>query len=279
MENFERKIENNTEKNNFTNRIEVTVNENIPEININKESILEFKKEIDRVLGKEWDLSEEKIRTAIFSKRKELNSFAQEKEIPTEKLTNDSALFYINPNTQEKYIFIIKSFEENKKMLEDMGYSENEAMVFFKKEISAGIIHEMTHMHPFFEKHGNQKTKNLWEQEMICNYIENKTRGDISDKLREWGYLDEEKIEKFVLKDGDWESFSKKEKNSVLDYFYPFLIKEYGLGKVREIWNKLQINPNIEKAVQETIKVNPEEIVKKFKEKIKNREYLKNIFN
>ncbi len=124
MENFERKIENDTGKNNFTNKIEITINESIPEINVNKESILESKKEIDRILGKEWDLSKEKIQTGIFSKRKELNSFAQEKEIPTEKLTNDSALFYINPNTQEKYIFVIKSFEENKKMLEDMGYSE-----------------------------------------------------------------------------------------------------------------------------------------------------------
>ncbi len=266
-------------ENNPERRLEIIVSENLPEINIDEEDILKSKKRIDDVFDKEWHLTEEEIQIGIFANREELEDFAQKRSIPLEKLTRDSALFYINSDTQEKYIFAIKSFKENKKKLEDIGYSENEAISFFKKNILASISHEMTHLHPFFEKHGNQETKNLWEQEMICNYVEGKTRGDISEKLREWGYLDEEKIERFSLNDGDWKSFSKEKKNAVLDYFYPFLIKEYGLENVREIWKILQINPDIEKAIQEIIKINSEEIVNEFKEKIKDREYLKNIFN
>jgi hypothetical protein len=270
---------NELKESNSGRRLEIIISENLPEINIDEEDILKSKKRIDNVLDKEWDLTEEKIQIGIFADREELEDFAQKRSIPLEKLTRDSALFYINSDTQEKYVFVIKSFEENKKELEDAGCSENEAISFLKKNILAGVSHEMTHMHPFFEKHGNQETKNLWEQEMICSYIEGKTRGDISEKLREWGYLDEEKIERFSLNDGDWESFSKEEKNAVLNYFYPFLIKEYGLENVREIWKILQVNPDIGKAIQEAIKINSEEIANEFKEKIKDREYLKNIFN
>ncbi len=277
MENFKERIGNNVERNNFTNKIEIITGKNIPEINISEKNILELKKEIDNFFDKRWDSTKGKIQIGFFLNKEELENFALEKNIPLEKLTKDSALFYINPNTQESYVLI--NTESVKKMCESMRYSEDEEVDFMKRSILAGIAHEMTHMHPFFKNHGNQGTENLWEQEMVCGYIESKIRGDISEILREWGYLNKEKIEKFSFEDGNWESFLKEEKNAVADYFYPFLIKEYGLNSVRKIWEKLQINPDIERAIEETIRINPEEIVKKFKEKIKDENYLKNILD
>lgn len=257
--------------------IKISVSENLPKIDIDKESILEAKRKIDDILGEEWDLSIENIQIGIFANREEMEDFAQEKSIPLDKLTKDSALFYINPNTQEKYVFVAKDFEKNKRMFEDIGYSENESVNFLKKGILAGVVHEMTHMHHFFEKHGNQETDNLWEQEMICNYTENKAKGDTSKILVEWGYINEKKIEEFTLEHGNWDSFSKEEKNAVIDYFYPFLIKEYGLDVTREIWKRLQLNSNINVAIQEVLETEPEEVVANFKGKIKDRGYLQNI--
>ncbi len=246
-------------------RTEISEIENLTEINIGEKDVLEIKKEIDDVLGKEWDLTNEKIQIGIFTNREYLESFALGKNIPLEKLTNDPALFYINPNTKEKYVFV--NIEKSKRMLENTKYSEKEAADFLRRNTLAGIAHEMTHMHSFFEKHGNDKTNNLWEQEKICSYVENKTRGDISEMLIEWGYIDRDKIKEFTLEDGNWDSFSKEEKNAVTDYFYPFLVEEYGLDNTRKIWGKLQVNPDISTAIRKVLEVEAEEVVTKFKQK------------
>jgi len=269
---------NEPEKDGSIEKIEISISENLPEININEGDILESKKIIDSVFDKEWDLAKENIQIGIFTDRKDLEDFASEKNIPFEKLAKDSALFYINPDTQEKYVFVVKDFERNKRMLEEMGYSESEVADFLRKDTLSGIAHEMTHMHPFFKEHGNQGTDNLWEQEMICSYIENKTKGDISEMLIRWGYIDERKIEEFNLEHGDWSAFSG-EKNAVIDYFYPFLIKEYGLNNTREVWKKLQVYSDISDAIREILEIEPEEVVAKFKEKIRDKEYLKNILD
>ncbi len=271
--------EKNEEEYKQKERIEVSTSESLPEINIDEKDVLESKKRIDETLGKEWDLSNEEIQIGLFTSRREMEDFAQEKNIPPEKLSKDSALFYIDPNTQEKYVFVAKDFEKAKKMFESMDYSEDEALDFLRRGTLAGISHEMTHMHPFFEKHGNQETDNLWEQEMICNYLENKAKGDTSEMLAEWGYIDDKKIEEFTLEHGEWGTFSKEEKNAVIDYFYPFLVKEYGLDNTREIWKRLQINSDISVAMREVLEVDPQRVVTDFKKKIKDREYLKNVLD
>jgi hypothetical protein len=244
--------------------IEVINNENFPEINLNNKDVLEIKKKIDDILGKKWDLSNENVQVGLFTGRKELEEFAQENEIPLEDLSEDSALFYIDPSTQEKYVFIVNP-ARIKEMLKDMGYPEEEAIDFSRRNLLAGVAHEMTHMHPFFEKHGNRGRKNLWEQEMICNYIESTTKGDISELLIRLGYVDKEKIEKFTLENGEWNSFSRK--NAVIDYFYPFLVKEYGLDNTRKIWKGLQINSEISVVIREILGVDAEEVVTNFKQK------------
>ncbi len=257
--------------------------ENMTEVSVDEKNVLEAKEKIDYILGKEWDLSTEKIHIGIFSNREELKKYAQKRSIPLEKLTEDPALFYINPSTEDKYVFVVKDFEKDTRMIEDTGHSKEEAVDFLRKGVLSGIAHEMTHMHPFFKKHGNPGTDNLWEQEMICNYTENKIKGDFSEVLMEWGYIDEEKIERFTLEHGNWDFFSeeasREEKNAVRDYFYPILVKEYGLDVVREVWEKLQSNPDISIAIKEILKVEPEEVVMSFKEKIKDKEYLKNILD
>jgi hypothetical protein len=247
--------------------IEIIDIENLTEINIDKKDVLEIKKEIDDVLGKEWDLTNEKIQIGIFTNREDLERFASGKNIPLEKLTNDSALFYINPSTKEKYVFVNVNVEKSKRTFENTKYSEEEVSDFLKRNTLAGIAHEITHMHSFFEKHGNEKTNNLWEQEMICNYVENKTRGDISEMLIEWGYIDRDKIKEFTIEHGNWDSFSKEEKNSVIDYFYPFLVEEYGLDNTRKIWERLQVNTDISTAIRKILEVEAEEVVTNFKQK------------
>jgi hypothetical protein len=153
-----------------------------------------------------------------------------------------------------------------------IGHTLDERKKRLRADILSSFAHETAHMHPFFKNHGNEKTANMWEQEQICVYIGEKTRGDISNILFEKGILTENLIDSFNLNNGE-------DDNIVANYFYPFLIKEYGLEKVRGIWKNLQEDSDIERVIEKNLNKNSKDIEADFKKKIKDRDYLKNIYN
>ncbi len=249
--------------------LNIVIDNNIGKVfegkNIEKE-IEKIKNEIDEVLSQKWEMEDE-INIFVFSDKGEYVEFLKNKFPEEPNLSRDNAVFHQNLETGEIYIANYTSMNEKERGFEDI-----------RSNVLAGIVHEMTHLHPFFKKHGNKETNNLWEQELICSYIEGKVRGDMAEKLWEWGYISEDKIEEFKLEDGEWDNFPKEGKNVIVQFFYPFLVKEYGIDKTREIWKTLQDNFEIEKAIEGVLDMKADKIENIFKEKIKNKEYLKNIY-
>ncbi|MCK9393234.1 MAG: hypothetical protein WCX30_01730 [Candidatus Paceibacterota bacterium] len=269
------------ESENLNDRLEVHFdNKSENFINIEVEELLEIKGDIDSILGTQWNLENQKIDYYSFSDRKSFENFVKNNVPNSDSLLKENAVFYINPKTQAKIVLNytpIPSEEEISKG-ESYGYDLNRRKQMTKADILSSFAHETAHMHPFFNNHGNEDTANMWEQEQICVHIGEKARGDISDILLAKGFLSEEKINSFNLKNGGWDNLGEN-KNIVANYFYPFLIKEYGIEKVRMIWKNLQENPDLEFGLKEILNQEPKDIVNIFKEKIKDKQYLRDIFN
>lgn len=243
-------------------------------VNIKEEDILAIEDNVNEILGSKWDMSSENIKYYSFSERQDFENFIKE-EIPESKdLLKESALFYINPETQERIVLKCASIPSagDIKTAENNGYSPEEIAKNKKLEILSAFAHEVTHMHPFFKKHGNAETGNMWEQELICSYVGER----IINKANSKKLISNKDIDSFNLSDGEWES---KKSGGIINYFYPFLIKEYGIDMVRNIWKRLQVNPNINLAIKDILKQSPENVEKDFKAKMKNFGYLDNIFN
>lgn len=280
--NFEKiPINNNLEKE--TGKIEfcqsIELDENTKEfVSIQEKDIKNMVEEINNILGLDWKgLENEKISFKTFS---EFDSFQDGKKKLGELDNKDNAYFFINSETGEKTILNYTPIPTQEEISEAIfrGYKENELKEKVKNGIMSGFSHEMAHQHPFFKNHGNDLTNNLWEQEQICSYMGEKARGDISNKLLEEGYITKESIDDFKLEDGNWDSWPKKEKTAVMNYFYPFLSKEFGLRKTRELWKKLQIDSDIRKGIKEIFGCESYKLENIFKQKIKDKDYLKNIF-
>lgn len=251
-------------------------------VSIEKEDIVKVVQEINNILGSGWKgIENENIIYKTFSSRED---FQNEKRSIGEYENEDNAYFNINQDNQEKTVLNYTPIPSKEDLLiaKSYGYSEQEIQDLIKKEIISSFAHETTHLHSFFKNHGNSKTNNLWEQEQICTYIGERIRGDISDKLLKEGYITEEKINNFKLEDGSWKSLENKkeikEKNAVINFFYPFLIKEFGIEKVRGVWQRLQIDSSIREALEEVLNKKSEILEDSFKDKIKDINYLKDIF-
>lgn len=269
------------EKESFNHDIEVHLdNESESFVNIESKDLLVIKEDIDIILGTRWNLEDQKINYYSFSNRENFENFIKNNIPDNISLLKENAVFYISPKTQAKTVLNYTPIPSEKEISkgESYGYDLNKRQQMVKSDILSSFAHETTHMHPFFKNHGNENTANMWEQEEICAYIGEKTRGDISNILLEKGLLTEEAINSFDLSAGEWDNYENG-KSLVVNYFYPFLIKEHGVEKVRMIWKKLQDNPDLEFALKEVMDREPKEIVSEFKEKIKNRDYLEGIFD
>jgi hypothetical protein len=270
MNNFENKEVNNEKE----GKIEINLDEKINSlIDINENDIFSINKSIDDIFKTESS-NEETVKYYVFSKKEDLKDFVDKNIVSEKDLLKDNASFYINPENQEKMVFVCAPVSVEENYDTDIERRKKE----LKLNILSSFAHETTHMHQFFKKHGNEETANMWEQEQICVYVGEKTRGDISEVLYDNGLLTNELIDSFDLESGEWDNFEKG-KSAVINYFYPFLIKEYGLNRVMGIWKYLQENQDIKKAIKENIKEDPEKIVTTFKEKIKNKDYLENIYD
>lgn len=272
---------NSIEKENLNNNIEVHLDhESENFVNIGTKDILTIKEDIDIILGAQWDLEDQKIDYYSFSNRENFKDFIRNNIPDNINFLKENAVFYIDPEAQIKKVLNYTSIpsEEEISKGKSYGYDLNERRQMVKSDILSSFAHETTHMHPFFKSHGNENTANMWEQEEICAYVGEKTRGNISDILLKKNLITEEKIDSFDLKNGEWNNFEKVN-NIVINYFYPFLIKEYGIEKVRMVWKELQDNPDLEFGLKKVLNQEPKNVIDMFKEKIKNRQYLENIFN
>lgn len=272
---------NSIEKENLNNNIEVKLDcESDNFVNIETKDILTIKEDIDIILGTQWNLEDQKIDYYSFSNRKIFEDFMRNNVPESINFQKENAIFYIDSETQTKKVLNYTPIPSEEEILKGKlhGYDLNKRRQMVKSDILSSFAHETTHMHPFFKNHGNENTANMWEQEEICAYVGEKTRGNISDILLKKNLITEERIDSFDLKNGEWNN-SEKVNNIVINYFYPFLIKEYGIEKVRMIWKRLQDNPDLEFELKEVLNQEPKNIIDMFKEKIKNRQYLENIFN
>lgn len=270
MNSFEN-IEFNNEK---EGKIEINLDKEINSlIDINENDIFSINKNIDDMFKIESS-NNGIVKYYVFSKKEDLKDFIDNNIVSEKDLLKDNASFYIDPESQEKMVFVCAPVSVGKNYDADLEKKKEK----LKLNILSSFTHETTHMHQFFKKHGNEETANMWEQEQICVYAGEKTRGDISEVLYDNGLLTNELIDSFDLESGEWDNFEKG-KNIVMNYFYPFLVKEYGLSKVVNIWKYLQDDPSIERAIKENIKEEPKEIVSLFKQRIKDKQYLKDIFS
>jgi len=266
MNNFEN-INNNEQE----RKIEIYLDNEINNfVNINEKDIYDINEKVNNILGVE-KTENDTVSYYSFSSREIFNNFVRENIDNDEKLIeNGNAFFHINPETGEKIIVKYAQIP-NEEELEDgrqRGFALEEVKEKKKLDILSAFAHETTHINSFFKKHGNDNTDNKWEQEAICSYVGEKIRGSFDERM-----VSKEEIDSFSLNDGNWDS-----KNKATILFYLFLDKEYGLDKVRNIWKELQNDSNIEKAIINILKQKPEEVVSKFKEKSKNKEYLKSIY-
>jgi len=258
-------------------KVEINLDKEIRNyVDIDESDISNVNENVKDILGTE-SLNDEGAKYYSFSSKERLENFIKNNIPDGDNLLRDNASFYINPETKEKMFFNCTSEEEILKIKEHCHDLEKTKQAI-KNNILSSFAHETAHTSSFFSKHGNKETANMWEQEQICVYIGEKIRGDISDLLYSEGLIKDEGFDDFDLDSGSWKEF-KKGKGVEANFFYPFLVKEYGLGKIRDIWNLLQKDSNIEKAIEIILKKSSTEIINDFKEKIKDRDYLKNIYN
>ncbi|MFC1651669.1 hypothetical protein ACFL24_00735 [Patescibacteria group bacterium] len=141
----------------------------------------------------------------------------------------------------------------------------------------AGIGHEMGHLHPFYGGFENKNTKTKWEIEETCEFIEDKIRLNFGDEEIEKLFFQEAKDSLDTLqKMGDhfsWEEagvWTSDSPYEIIRFIYPWLEKQYGIEKLRELWNKLFKEKNdLSDSIKETYGKDLEILENKFMEDFK----------
>lgn len=232
-----------------------------------QEKLQSIRDNIDSILG-ENATSEETLIT-LFSDKKQYLDYLQSK-FPTKYQTysKDNAVFNYDKNskTQEIISFtpIPKISPEDLNKLQQANISLDEAKKIIENTAYSNIIssvaHEMTRLHSFFGKVGNDASDNKWEQEQICVFIGEKIRTKEGNTyLREIKFkqAQEELIvnqDVNLEKDGyNWKVINKYE-----EFFYPYLEKKEGLFKLQTLWKKLfKDKIKFNKALNEVYQIDP----------------------
>jgi hypothetical protein len=193
-----------------------------------EENLQKTKETVEDILGSEWEIKDDGLKIYLFADKEQYKEYLK-RNFP--KIPDNMATFDKKTNS------ILRCGEQPKgEMDED----------FCRANMLSGIGHEMAHLHPFFGGVGNEASNGRrWEQEAICEFIEDKIRAKMGSDLRqkweiEWAKKEMEENKKegtnFSIEraDTEWEKYSPLGR-----LFYPWLEKKYGMEKLRQLWATL----------------------------------------
>ena len=203
------------------------------------EKIDDIKIYLDKTLGVDSNFEEQKIKAYLFSNKERYLEFMQ-KNYPN--VPDGSATF--DQKTNSVFAYSPADIKEYRGILGDDILTDQEVENIIRGRIFSIVAHESAHLHSPFNGVGNEDSKNKWEQEMICTFLEDKTSLKFDEKFDEnikrqaREYLanlqSDNEIFSWEEAGAKWDDFTKAER-----FVYFWLEKQYGLKKLQDLWSKM----------------------------------------